>query len=170
MLQNLLPRIMGFLVIIITLALGPAIYTANLAIVNYAGGLDQFLGLGVVAGFGAFIIILGLLVSGGLCAIAGVKGQLQGAGMKDILMVVGSVVVVIVMLTMFVKVLDYVAALISAATDAGDSLGEVGFGIIPIIIYVGIVATAGWVQVHEYRKMKKGGKKGAAAANQQAYY
>jgi len=155
MLQNLMPKIMGFIVIIITLALGPAIYTANADIIAW-GVLDPFLGLEVVAGFGAFIIILGLLVSGGLFTLAGIKGKLQAAGMKDILMVVGSVVVVIVMLTMFTSVLDYVDSLITSAIGAGDSLGEIGFGIIPIVLYVGIVAAAGWTQVATYRKLRKG--------------
>ena len=158
MLQKLMPKIMGFIVIIITLALGPAIYTANANIIAW-GVLDPFLGLEVVAGFGAFIIILGLLVSGGLFTLAGVKGQLQSAGMKDILMVVGAVVVVIVMLTMFTSVLDYVGDLITAATGAGDTLGEIGFGIIPIVIYVGIVAAAGWAHVATYRKLRRGGRK-----------
>ena len=166
MLQNLMPKIMGFIVIIITLALGPSIYTANAAILAW-GDLTPFLGLEVVAGFGAFIIILGLLVSGGLFAIAGVRNQLKTASMKDILMVVGSVVVVIVMLTMFTSVLDYVDTLITAATGAGDTLGEIGFGIIPIVIYVGIVAAAGWTQVSTYKRMKTGK---AAKSAAQSYY
>lgn len=169
MLQNLMPKIMGFIVIIITLALGPAIYTANTAIVTWtssAGGGDitEFLGMSVVAGFGAFIIILGLLISGGMFTIAGLKNQLHGAGMKDILMVVGSVVIVIVMLTMFPTILNYVDQLIQAAITASDTLGQVGFSIIPIVIYIGILAGAGWTQVSEYKKMKKGSSKRTAGS------
>lgn len=158
MVSNLMPKIMGFIVIIITLALGPAIYTANAAILTW-GDLTPFLGLEVVAGFGAFIIILGLLVSGGMFSIAGLKGRLAGAGIKDILMVVGSVVVIIVMLTMFTSILDYVDSLITAAISAGDSLGEVGFGIIPVVLYIGVIAAAGWTQASEYRKLSKGSSK-----------
>jgi len=167
-----MPKIMGFIVIIITLALGPAIYAANTAIVAWTstgggGDITEFLGMGVVAGFGAFIIILGLLISGGMFTIAGLKNQLKGAGMKDILMVVGSVVIVIVMLTMFPTILDYVDQLIQAAITAGDTLGQVGFSIIPIVIYVGILAGAGWTQVSEYKKMKKGTSKRAVGSTQQ---
>src|SRR4030042_3125010 len=133
MLNNLMPKIMGFIVIIITLALAPTIYTANADIIAW-GVLDPFLGLEVIAGFGAFIIILGLLVSGGLFTVAGLRGKMGNVGMRDILMVVGSVVVVIVMLTMFVTILDYVDDLITSAVAAGDTLGEVGFGILPIVI------------------------------------
>ena len=121
MLNNLMPKIMGFIVIIITLALAPTIYTANADIIAW-GVLDPFLGLEVIAGFGAFVIILGLMVSGGLFTVAGLKGKISNAGMRDILMVVGSVVVIIVMLTMFVTILDYVDDLIVAAVAAGPPL------------------------------------------------
>ena len=162
MLTNLLPRIMGFIVIIITLALSPTIYTANGDIAAW-GVLDPFVGLEAIAGFGAFIIIFGLLVGGGLFAVAGVRGQLAGANIRDVIMVVGSVILIIVMLAMFVSLLDYVDELIDAAIVDGDTIGEVGFGLIPIIIYVGILASAGWAQVSTYRKLKKGGKGGTSA-------
>jgi heme/copper-type cytochrome/quinol oxidase subunit 2 len=167
-LQNLMPRIMGFIVIILTLALGPSIYTANATILAW-GVLDPFIGLEVVAGFGAFIIILGLLISGGLFTVAGIRGRLASAGMNDILLVVGAVIVVIVMLTMFTNILDWCDDLITAAIAEGDTLGEIGFGIIPIVIYVGIIAAAGWAQVHTYRRMRKGGKS-KALKSQAAYY
>jgi len=160
MLTNLLPKIMGFIVIILTLALAPTIYTANADITGWVGvgDLDQFIGLGVVGGFGAFIIILGLLVSGGFFAVAGVKNKLAGATMKDLMMVVGSVVLIIVMLTLFVNVLDYVDTLIQAAIAESDSLGEIGFGILPLVLYVGIISLAGWGQVSTYRKLRRGGR------------
>ncbi len=173
--QGLIGKIMGFLVIIITLALSPAIYTANAAILAWttaivgppAGvALSAFIGLEAIAGFGGFIIILGLLVGGGLFTLAGVKGQLAGAGWKDILMVIGSVIVVIVTLTMFTTILDFVDQLLVAATAAGDTIGETLFGILPIIIYIGIIAAAGWTQVATYRRLKggKSSKKSAVAA------
>src|SRR4030042_7008340 len=98
MLNNLMPKIMGFIVIIITLALAPTIYTANADILLW-GVLDPFLGLEVIAGFGAFVIILGLLVSGGLFTMAGIKGKIAGTGMRDILMVVGSGVIIFVIVS-----------------------------------------------------------------------
>lgn len=168
MLQNLMPKIMGFIVIILTLALGPSIYTANATILAW-GVLDPFIGLEVVAGFGAFIIILGLLISGGIFTLAGLKGKLAAAGMKDILMVVGAVIVVIVMLTMFTNILDYVDDLITAAIAEGDTLGEIGFGIIPIVIYVGVIAAAGWTQASTYHRLRKGSKS-ASKSGAQAYY
>lgn len=175
MLKGLMPRIMGFIVIIITLALGPAIYTANLGITGWtttitgtpAGGtIAQFLGLSVVAGFGAFIVILGLLIAGGIFAVSGIQGKLANAGMGDILKVVGSVVVIIVMFTLFPSIMNYCDQLIVAAKKASDSLGEIGFGIIPIVIYVGVIAAAGWSEVSAYKHSRKGGSRRSVASGQ----
>lgn len=154
---------MGFLVIIITLALAPTIYTSNAAVLSYSDtvtGLTDadFVGLTAVAGFGAFIIIFGLLTSGGIFAVAGVQGKLANTSVADMLKVIGSVIVIILMLALFTSLLDYVAALVDAADTASDTIGETGFGIIPIVIYVGILASAGWAQVSAYRKARGGGR------------
>jgi hypothetical protein len=160
-LNKLLPRIMGFLVIILTLALGPTIYTANTTIMEYdsAGtGLAPFIGMEVTAGFGAFIIIFGLLVSGGIFSIAGLKNKMVNAGIKDLLLVIGSVIIVIVMLSMFPTILEYTGEMITAATTAGDTIGEVGFGLIPVVIYVGVLALATAGQIRTYRKSTNASK------------
>ena len=175
-LQNLLPRIMGFLVIIITLALSPTIYSQNAAILAWTDGVNtpavllaDFIGLEAIAGFGAFIIIFGLLVGGGMFAISGVRSRLAGATVKDMLLVVGSVIMIVVMLAMFVTVLQYVANLVAAAIADGDSIGEVGFALIPIILYVGIVAAAGWAQASTYRKLRKDSGAGEMKSARAAY-
>lgn len=171
MVQGLIGKIMGFMVIIITLALSPTIYTANAAILAWTTSipagtntLADFIGLEAIGGFGGFIIILGLLVAGGLFTLAGVKGKLAGAGWRDIIMVIGSVIVVVVTLTMFLSILDFVDQLIAAAETASDTIGQTLFGIIPILIYVGILAAAGWTQVSTYRKMRRGGSRRARVA------
>ena len=171
MLASLLPRILGFLVIIITLALSPSIYSANADILAWADAVNNppvlladFIGLDVIAGFGAFIIIIGLLVSGGFFAVAGLKNRIQGAGMRDMLVVIGSVVIVIVMLTMFETVLQYFANLVAAAITASDSLGQIGFAILPIVLYVGIVAASGWAQVSTYRRVTGKSRRSARRA------
>jgi hypothetical protein len=71
---------------------------------------------------------------------------------------------------MFTSILDYVQTLITAAIAAGDTLGEIGFGIIPIVIYVGIIAAAGWTQVSTYKKLTSGGKRRAVAAKSAGQY
>jgi hypothetical protein len=152
-LQSLFPRIMGFLVIIITLALAPQIVLSNNAIADYTH-LANFTGMEAMSSFGAPLIILGLLVSGGIFAIAGLKGRLAGAGVKDMLGVIGSVIIIIIALSFFLSILGYCYTLLTASS--GD-FGGVIYGIIPLIIYVGIIAGAGWFQVQTYRKLRKGG-------------
>lgn len=171
MFSSLLPRIGGFMEVIMTLALSPAIYTANAAILAWTDTVNtppvllaDFIGLDVIAGFGAFIIIIGLLVSGGFFAISGLKNRIQSFGMKDMLMLIGSVVIVIVMLTMFETVLQYFANLVSAAITAGDNLGEIGFAILPIVLYIGIVAATGWANVSTYRRVTGKSKKAKKVA------
>lgn len=146
-------KILGFLVIIITLALGPTIYTSNAAIVS--ANLTGLIGMSVVAGFGAFIIIFGLLIGGGVLAIATSGGGDSAIGKGEMLKVILSVVVIVIMLSMFTNVITYCNALIGAAITAGDTLGEVGFGIIPIVVYVGILSAAGWTQVAAIRKVRR---------------
>jgi hypothetical protein len=157
-LGSLFGKIMGFLVIIITLALAPSIVTANTAVATH-DNVTAMLGMGVVSGFGAPLIILGLLTIGGIFALAGVKGQLASAGMKDLFSVIGSVIVVIVLLTLMPNVMDYTADLI----EASEGFAVTIYSIIPLLIYLGIVAGAGWTSVHTYRKARKGGKKSRAA-------
>jgi hypothetical protein len=162
MLQGLMGKIMFFIAIIITLALAPYIYTANSAIIAW-GDLTPFLGLEVVVGFGAFIIILGLLVQGGFFAFATVKSRTNG-GMRDILQVVGSVVVILVVLSIFPTILDYMDDLITAAVAASDGLGEVGFGILPVVLYLGVIAAAGWSGVSTYRRVTGRGRRGSKSS------
>jgi len=157
--QSLFTKILGFLVIIITLALAPSIVTANTAITSSGNLTADMIGMSVIGGFGAPLIILGLLVSGGVFAIAGVKGQLGGASFTDLFSVIGSVVVVIVLLTMFSNILDYVKALI----DASTGFAVVIYGIIPLLLYIGVIAGAGWVQYRAYRRMK-GGRRASRSA------
>jgi len=150
--RSLFGRIMGFVMIIVTLALAPTIQTSNDAII--AANLSDLTGMTAVSAFGAPLIILGLLVGGGLFAVAGVKGRLQGASLGDMLSVIGSVVLVIVSLALFVNVITYVNALIVAGGGAGAGFGPVIYGIIPLVIYVGVIAAAGYTQVRAYRRTR----------------
>ena len=141
-------KIMGFLVIIITLALAPSINTANAVIVAH-DNVSEMLGMAAVSAFGAPLIILGLLVAGGVFAIAGAKGQLSAKPM-NLFAVIGSVIVLIVVITMFDNVMTYTAQLMAASSGFAVTL----YSVIPIVIYVGIIAMAGWASVSGYRKMR----------------
>jgi hypothetical protein len=159
MLQGLFAKIMGFVVIIITLALAPSINTANATI--EAQNLTNLIGMTVVSDFGAPLIILGLLVSGGAFALAGMQGKLTGATMSDLFKVIGSVILVIVALTFMDTIIDYTNTLIGSPPETGFAL--VIYGIIPLIIYVGVIATAGWASVSTYRRLKGGSRRTATA-------
>ena len=154
-LSQLFPRIMGFLVIIITLALATSINTANAAIV--ADNLTNLIGMAVVASFGAPLIIFGLLAIGGVFAWAGTTGKLQNTSMSDLLGVIGSVIIVIVALTFMDTMIDYVNTLI----DSSTGFGLVLYGVIPLIIYLGIIAGAGWKAVSTLRRGRKSSRRSA---------
>jgi len=153
-----MPKILGFLVIIITLALAPTIATANTAITGHAN-VAAMIGMTAIGAFGAPLIILGLLISGGIFAVAGAKGALGGASVGDLLGVIGTVVVLIVVLTMFDSVMTYTGALY----DASSGFAQVIYSIIPIVIYIGIISMAGWTQVRAYRRAS--GKRRSSSSN-----
>ena len=156
--KELMPKILGFLVIIITLALAPTINTANAAVVAHAN-LSNMIGMSAISGFGAPLIILGLLVSGGIFAVGGTRGALAGAKISDLMGVIGSVVVLIVVLTMFESVMDYVTTLATGVTGFAFTI----YTLIPIILYIGIIAMAGWTQVKAYRSAR--GRRKSSSAN-----
>ena len=146
---------MGFVMIIVTLALAPTIKTANDAI--EAANLTNLTGMTAVSAFGAPLIIIGLLFGGGFFAVAGVKGKMKSASMADMFSVIGSVVLVIVSLSLFTSVITYLNALIKPAFDAGTmGFGEVVYGIIALMIYIGVIAAAGYTQFRAYKKAQKG--------------
>ena len=161
--ESIFAKILGFIVIIMALALGPTIYTTNALIVAWGANSTtvnathvSFIGLETIAGFGAFLIIFGLLVSGGMMAIAGKGGGSGSIGRGDMLAVVLSVVSIVLMLTLLEAAFTYLNNLLIAATAASDTIGTVGFGIIPILIYIGIIGAAGWTQVRTIKKMRRG--------------
>jgi hypothetical protein len=152
-LQGLFSKIMGFLVIIITLALAPSINTANATVA--AGNLTNLIGMSVVADFGAPLIVLGLLVVGGIFVWKGTQGATMGELMKTI----GLVVVAIVGLTFMADIVDYTNTLIDASTGFAVTL----YGIIPLLVYLGIIAAVGWSGYGAYKGSRKKGKKAAYA-------
>ena len=151
--RQLFGRIMGFVMIIVTLALAPTIQTSNATLA--ATNLTSCTGMTAVAAFGAPLIILGLLVGGGLFAVSGVRGRMSGASMADMISVIGSVILVIVSLTLMVNVVTYVNALIVAAGGVGAGFGPVVYGIIPLFIYVSVIAAAGFTQARAYRRARR---------------
>ena len=158
-LKSLFGRIMGFVMIIVTLALAPTIASSNASIET--ANLTNLTGMTAISAFGAPLIILGLLLGGGLFAAAGIRGRLQGASLGDMISVIGSVVLVIVSLSLFTSVITYTNTLIA---PAASGFGDVVYGIIPLVIYLGVIAAAGYTQVRAYRRATKGHRKSSSYA------
>ena len=140
MFQKLVPSIMGWLVVVITLALAPTIETYNgyvTANVAAATNLTYMIGMTAIDDFAGFLIIMGLLISGGAFAIGGMKTKTTSIG--DMLGVIGAVIITIISLAMFSgSVIGYIDALITA----GTGFAQTAYGVLTIIIYVGIIGSA----------------------------
>ena len=147
MVGNLFGKIMGFLVIIITLALAPSINTAAVAVA--AANLTNLIGMAVISNFASPLIILGLLVAGGAFAVAGIQGTYT-ATTKDLMGVVGATIVAIVALTFMTSIVSYTNTLWTAS--AGSTIGQTIFSIIPLVVYLGIIGGTGWSLASSYKK------------------
>lgn len=148
---NLLPKILGWLVVIITLALAPTINTSNTAVdAAWAAATNNatMIGMDAVLDFGAPLMIIGLLFAGTLLGL----GKIGDGTIKGMMSVIGAIVLVIVALSLFESVIDYVDTLITASTGFAQTV----YGIIPIILYVAIIASAG---IYAGVKGMKGGAK-----------
>ncbi len=155
MMGKLLPAIFSWLIVVITLALAPTIETYNTNVttnVAAATNAAYMLGMTAVDDFGGFLMIMGLLVSGGLFGVMGMKNKNVTVG--DMMSVIGAVIIVVISLAMFSgSVIGYIDSLITA----GSGFAKTAYGILTIILYVAIIAGAGaFIGVKAY----KGGKKG----------
>lgn len=155
--KDLLPKILGWLTVIIGLALAPTINTSNTA-VDTAWAVSSnnatMIGMGTVVDFGAPLMIIGILFSGAMIAL----GKVGDGTIKGMMDVIGGCVLTIVALAMFENVIGYVDTLISASTGFAQTV----YGVIPIILYVGIIAGAGVYTAVKYFRGRKGKKATAA--------
>jgi len=153
-LNKLVPAILGWLVVVITLALAPTIETYNGHVTtNVTGATNSayMIGMTAIDDFGGFLMIMGLLVSGGLFAVTGMK--FKNVTIKDLLEVIGAVVVTIVALAMFSgSVIGYIDTLVTA----GSGFAKTAYGILVTIIYVTIISGASaFTGMKSYRKYKR---------------
>jgi len=140
MLNKLVPSIMGWLVVVITLALAPTIEQYNTHVTTNVSGATNsanMLGMTAIDDFAGFLMLMGLLVACGLFAVTGMKTK--GTTVKDMLEVIGSVVITIIALAMFSgSIIGYIDALITAASG----FAQTAYGILAIIIYLSIISGA----------------------------
>lgn len=157
---NLVPKILGWVTVIVALALAPSINTANTAIDTAWGAATNnatMIGMGTVVDFGAPIMVIGLLFSGGLLAM----GKVGDGTIKGMMSIIGACVITIVVLNIFPNVITYVDDLITASTGFAQTV----YGVLPIILYIGVVAAAGvTTAVSYFRGKSKKSKKSSVAA------
>jgi len=162
MLNKLIPSIIGWLIVVITLALAPTIETYNGHVTTNVTGATNaayMIGMTAIDDFGGFLMIMGLLVSGGLFAVGGMRSKNVSIG--DMLTVIGSVIIAVVALAMFSgSVIGYIDSLITA----GSGFAKTAYGILVIIIYISIIAGAAGVTGYKAYSKWKGGKKKAKGA------
>lgn len=153
-LGKVVPSIMGWLVVVITLALAPTIETYNGYVTGNVSGATNssyMIGMTAVDDFGGFLMIMALLVMGGLFAVGGMRNKNYTVG--DMLSVIGAVIVSIIALAMFSgSIIGYIDSLITA----GSGFAQTAYGILTIVIYVTIIAGAGvFTGWKTYRKRRK---------------
>ena len=138
--SRLVPGIMGWLVVVITLALAPTIETYNgyvTANVAAATNASYMLGMTAIDDFGGFLIIFGLLMSGGFFAVTGMRNKNTSVG--DMIGVIAAVILTIISMAMLSSsVIGYVDELITA----GTGFAQTAYGILTIILYIGIISGA----------------------------
>ena len=163
MMKRLIPSILGWVVVVIVLSLAPTIETYNGHVTtNVAGATNSayMIGMTAVDDFGGFIMIMGLLVSAGLFAVAGMRFKNVTVG--DMMAVIGSVIISVVALAIFSGT---AIGKIDELITAGSGFAKTAYGILTIIVYIAIIS-AGTVTTgyKAYRSAKPRRKKGAAVA------
>jgi len=163
MLSKLLPSIMGWLVVIIILALSPTIVTYNTQVATNVAAANQsayMIGMTAIQPFGGFIMIMGLLISGGFFAVAGMRNR--NTTVKDMIEVIGAVILTVVTLALFSgTVINYINLLICAGT--ANSFERTAYGILAVICYVGIIGAASAFTAVKAWKSSKGKKAKASS-------
>lgn len=150
MMKKLVPAILGWLVVVITLALAPTIETYNGNVttnVAAATNAAYMIGMTAIDDFAGFLMIMALLVSGGLFAVSGMRAK--NVTVRDLLEVIGAVIISIIALAIFSgSIIGYIDALITA----GTGFAKTAYGILTIIVYVTIIAgPSAYMGVKAYR-------------------
>jgi hypothetical protein len=151
-----------FLTVVVVLALAPTINTANTTAITTFNGSSQnasMIGLSVVMPFGAPLMILSIMVSFGLLAF----GMKEGANIKDILGAIGVTVAQVIAVTLFGNVITYTNTLLTGSSG----IATVIYGIIPLAIYMAIIAASGVTAGIQYYRSRHGKHK--SSSSQYAY-
>lgn len=142
--------VMGIMTLVVTLIMSPIILTANATIGS--ANITNLTGMSSIDDIGPIVIILGMLTSAGLFAWSGVKGG-SSVSRKDMMVSVGTAVTMVIALTMFGIIISSCNTLYAAA--AGSTALQSFIGIIPLLVYVGIIIGAGAVQYRTYKRTRR---------------
>jgi hypothetical protein len=156
--RRMLSIIFFFLTVVVVLALAPTINTANTTAYAAWGAATQnasMIGLGAVMPFGAPLMILSIMVAFGLLAF----GMKEGASVKDILGSIGVTIAQVIAVTLFTNVITYTNTLLTGSTG----IATVIYGIIPLAIYMAIIAAAGAVGIVKYARSRRGRKSSSSS-------
>jgi len=163
-LTQMLSKIFGVVGILISIMMVGNIYTSNAAIgtaITAAVNSASFLILPDILPFGVVLILLGLVFSQIMLVWKGTGNMGIAAIVGTVLQVVG----VILMLSFFPSIIDGLDGALTTIIAAADTINELVFGtIVPLIIYLAVIATSVATPVAmKLADGKKGGKKKAAA-------
>lgn len=161
MFNKLVPSIFGWLTVVITLALAPTIETYNGHVTTNVTGATNaayMLGMTAVDDFGGFLIIFGLLASGGFFAATAMR---RGTTIGDMLQIIGAVILTVIALAMFSgSVIGYIDSLITA----GTGFAKTAYGIITIILYLGIISGATAFTTYKAYRKRRGSRRSRSYA------
>jgi len=153
-LGRLVPAILGWLAVIVTLALAPTIETYNGYIttnVSTATNSSYMIGMPAISPWGGFIMIISLLLGTGIFAYSGMKSKNVTVG--DLIGIIGAVIISVFALSV---VGDSVLSNIDALITAGGASVKAIYGTLMIIIYAGVIGGAGaYAGVKGMRKGRK---------------
>ena len=158
MLRDLVPAIIGWIVVIIILSMSPTIAGYNTAIttnVTAAVNATSMVAMSTITPFGGFLIIITLLLSTGVFAFAASKTKSAGTG--DLIAMVGTLIIVIFTLSIYGGTL--VGSFDALITAGSAGMEKTVYGFFPILTYVAILAAtpdvAAWRTAGMLRKGKK---------------
>jgi len=154
--QRILRIVGGVIAIVIAFVIYPMVLTATQSILTYAH-IASFTGMSSVAAIAPLIIFVSMIFGGGLMVFQGAKGSGKDLGMKNIIMIVGGLIDIVIMLLLFPTILASAYTIITDAHIADyTGLASVG-AIAPLVLFVSSLFGGGLLSWTGLGKPGKGG-------------
>jgi hypothetical protein len=159
--RKVLPLILFFITVLLIVSLAPQVQTANsTAYATYNGSTEKasMIGLGVIMPWGDILILLSIMVSAGLLTMQLKQG---GFNLSTVMGPVFVIISVVFALSFFDSIITSFNTLIAGTTNSG---AKIFYGLVLLMIYLGIIGASGGYQAYQYVKNKKKGNKSKAGA------